>query len=529
MTAARRFGAPILSRGCGTSLGGQCCNVAVVMDFSKYMHGVLHIDPNEKLGVVQPGCVLDDLRDAAKKHGLNFGPDPSTHSHCTLGGMLGNDSCGSHSLLGAKYGRGLRTADNTHELEILTYDGLRLRVGETPPDELERIIRRRRPRGELYGKLKAFRDKYADEIRRRLSEAAAARLRLQHRRSCCRRTTFHVARALVGSEGTLVTILEATMNLVPNPGRAVAARPGLSRRLQGRATTLMEILAFKPTALEGMRPPAVQVRQGKGRRDGRPRTAAAGRRLPHGRVRRRQQGGFRRPGTALHGDAEEAWQRRRTMKLLDDPRQEEMIWKVREGGLGSTAWVPGRPDAWPGWEDSAVPPDKVGAYLRDLRKLFDKYGYNPSPLRPFRPGLHPLPRRLRPVHGRGHRDTSSVHGRGGRPGRALRRLAVRRARRRPGPRRVPAQDVRRRARPGVPRVQVDLGPAMEDEPRQDDRRLRRSPRTCASAPTTTRRSPRRTSSSPTTSDSLRPGRAALRRRRRVPQRGRPGHVPQLPW
>jgi Fe-S oxidoreductase len=156
VAAARRFGAPVLSRGGGTSLGGQCCNVAVVMDFSKYMHHVLRIDPGRRLGTVQPGCVLDDLRGAATRHGLNFGPDPSTHNHCTLGGMLGNDSCGSHSLLCRNAGRGLRVADNTEELEVLTYDGLRLRVGATPPDELERFIAAGGPRGELYAKLKAF-------------------------------------------------------------------------------------------------------------------------------------------------------------------------------------------------------------------------------------------------------------------------------------------------------------------------------------------------------------------------------------
>src|SRR5437660_1565669 len=131
----REHGAPLLSRGGGTSLAGQCCNVAVVMDFSKYLHRVLRIDGERKLGTVQPGCVLDDLRDAAARQAdLMFAPDPSTHNHCTLGGMLGNDSCGSHSLLGAKHGRGLRVADNTEELEILTYDGCRTRVGKTPPD-----------------------------------------------------------------------------------------------------------------------------------------------------------------------------------------------------------------------------------------------------------------------------------------------------------------------------------------------------------------------------------------------------------
>src|SRR4051794_25962797 len=127
-----------------------------LMDFSKYMHSVLRIDRDRKLGTVQPGCVLDDLRNAAAEQGLMFAPDPSTHNHCTLGGMLGNDSCGSHSLLAAKYGRGLRVADNTHELEVLTCDGVRLRVGQTSPDELERIIREGGRRGEIYAGMKAL-------------------------------------------------------------------------------------------------------------------------------------------------------------------------------------------------------------------------------------------------------------------------------------------------------------------------------------------------------------------------------------
>jgi len=129
VAAAREFGAPVLSRGGGTSLAGQCCNVAVVMDFSRYMHRVLEIDPARRLARVEPGCVLDDLRHAAEAHGLTFGPDPATHTHCTLGGMLGNNSCGAHSLLCAKHGIGLRTSDNTERLTVLTYDGLGLEVG----------------------------------------------------------------------------------------------------------------------------------------------------------------------------------------------------------------------------------------------------------------------------------------------------------------------------------------------------------------------------------------------------------------
>ncbi|MGE5612078.1 MAG: FAD-binding oxidoreductase, partial [Bacillota bacterium] len=165
----REHGAPLLSRGGGTSLAGQCCNVAVVMDFSKYLHQILEIAPQRRLARVMPGCVLDDLRHkAVREHGLNFAPDPETHDHCTIGGMLGNNSCGVHSLMARNNGMGLRMSDNTHEMEILTYRGHRFRVGPTAPDELDRIIRAGGPQGDIYAKLKAFRDRYADLIRARM-------------------------------------------------------------------------------------------------------------------------------------------------------------------------------------------------------------------------------------------------------------------------------------------------------------------------------------------------------------------------
>jgi FAD/FMN-containing dehydrogenase/Fe-S oxidoreductase len=370
-----KFRAPLLPRGCGTSLAGQCCNVAVVMDFTKYLHGVVQIDPKAKLATVQPGCVLDDLRKAAGKYGLTFGPDPATHSHCVLGGMLGNNSCGIHSLLCRKHGLGLRTSDNTHSLEVLTYDGLRLRVGETPPDELERIIRAGGRRGELYAKLKAFRDKYADVIRRRMPKLPR-RVSGYNIDELLPEHNFHVARALVGSEGTLVTILEATLHLVPNPAARSLLVLGYPD-IYSAGDHMAEMLKFEPTGLEGIDHLLFEWVKQKGDE------CANIKLLP--------------PGTGFllvefGGDSKEdadAQARRLmeelktqanapTMKLFDDPKEEQMVWKVREGGLGSTAWVPGRPDTWPGWEDSAVPPDRVGNYLRDLRRLFSKYGYEPS-------------------------------------------------------------------------------------------------------------------------------------------------------
>src|SRR5574337_879641 len=125
VAVCRLHGAPILSRGAGTSLAGQCCNVAVVIDMSKYMNTVIEIDPQNRLARTQPGIILDDLRHAAEQFHLTFGPDPATHQYCTLGGMIGNDSCGAHSVMGG------RMSDNVEELEILTYDCLRMRVGKT--------------------------------------------------------------------------------------------------------------------------------------------------------------------------------------------------------------------------------------------------------------------------------------------------------------------------------------------------------------------------------------------------------------
>src|SRR5205807_19125 len=157
----REFGAPLLCRGGGTSLAGQCCNVAVVMDFSKYMADILEIDPERRIARVQPGVILDHLRAAAEKHHLTFAPDPATHDRCTLGGMIGNNSCGVHSVMAGK------TDDNIEALEILTYDGCRMKVGQTSSEELESVVRQGGRRGEIYRKLKTIAATYGELVRQR--------------------------------------------------------------------------------------------------------------------------------------------------------------------------------------------------------------------------------------------------------------------------------------------------------------------------------------------------------------------------
>ncbi len=172
---ARRHGAPILGRGAGTSLAGQCCNVAVVIDTSKYMNRILEIDPERRIARVEPGVVLDTLRDAAEQHGLTFGPDPATHSRCTLGGMIGNNSCGVHSIMSGK------TDVNVEELEILTWDGARFRVGATSADQLRQIISSGGRRAAIYEQLQSLRDHYAELIRHTDPEDPAQCLRIQPR------------------------------------------------------------------------------------------------------------------------------------------------------------------------------------------------------------------------------------------------------------------------------------------------------------------------------------------------------------
>src|SRR3954447_20906705 len=200
VSICREHGTPVLCRGGGTSLAGQCCNVAVVLDFSKYMSKIVELDPERRIARVQPGIVLDHLRNAAEKFHLTFGPDPASHSRCTLGGMIGNNSCAVHSVMAGK------TDENIEELEILTYDGVRMRVGPTSDEELARIIHAGGRPAEIYSGLKNLRDRYADLVRQRYPNIPR-RVSGYNLNYLLPENVFHVARALVGSEGTCVTVL----------------------------------------------------------------------------------------------------------------------------------------------------------------------------------------------------------------------------------------------------------------------------------------------------------------------------------
>ena len=181
--------APLLARGGGTSLAGQCCNAAVILDFSKYMARILEIDPERRIARVQPGVVLDHLRGEAEKHHLTFAPDPATHDRCTLGGMIGNNSCGVHSIMAGK------TDDNIEALEVLTYDGQRLHVGATSDDDFARISKRRRtPRPDLL-RPQATRRPLRRSSPPPVSQHPAPRLRIQPQPPAARKRLPRRARA----------------------------------------------------------------------------------------------------------------------------------------------------------------------------------------------------------------------------------------------------------------------------------------------------------------------------------------------
>jgi FAD/FMN-containing dehydrogenase/Fe-S oxidoreductase len=366
IATCREHGAPVLARGGGTSLAGQCCNLAVVLDFTKYMAGILEIDAAGKVARVQPGVILDHLRNAAENHHLTFGPDPATHDRCTLGGMIGNNSCGVHSVMAGK------TDDNIEALDILTYDGLRMNVGPTRPEELDQIIRRGGRRGEIYARLKSIADTYGGLVRQRYPDIPR-RVSGYNLNYLLPENGFHVARALVGSEGTCVTVLEATCRLVESPPERallVLAYPDIYQA----ADHVPEVMAHQPIGLEGIDDLLVEYTRRRGI------NAEGLALLPPG-------GGWLLAEFGGQTPAEAEAQATGLMNVLGrasvvphmrlcNRAEAKHVWTVRESSLGVISHVPGEPLSWEGWEDSAVAPEKLGSYLRDLRRLMATFGYH---------------------------------------------------------------------------------------------------------------------------------------------------------
>ena len=380
ISLCREFGAPLLCRGGGTSLAGQCCNVAVVLDFSKYMAKILEIDPARRIARVQPGVVLDHLRNAAEKHHLTFAPDPASHDRCTIGGMIGNNSCGVHSVMAGK------TDDNIDELDVVTYDGARLRVGQNFIRDYVGTDAFVRPGGpevsgrsdgradQIYSSLKQIADQYADLIRQKFPNIPR-RVSGYNLNYLLPENGFHIARALVGSEGTCATVLEATCRLVESPPERVllvVAYPDVYQC----ADHVPEIMTHKPIGLEGFDDLLVGYTRAKGI------NSEGLALLPEG-------GGWLLVEFGAWTASEAESQARSliaslnrspnppNVRLCSSP-EAKRVWEVREASLGATSHVPGEPLNWEGWEDAAVAPEKLGGYLRDLRRMMAAFGYKGS-------------------------------------------------------------------------------------------------------------------------------------------------------
>jgi len=369
LAACCATGAAVLPRGAGTSLAGQCANVAVVFDYSRYMNTLVSIDPEAKLAVVQPGIVLDRVREAAEVYHLTYAPDPATHSRCTLGGMIGNNSCGVHGLLGGK------VVDNVETLDIVLYDGTRMTVGRTSPEELEAKIAAGGREGQIYANLKSLRDRYADLIRARFPKIPR-RVSGVNLDELLPENGFNLARALVGSEGTCATVVSAKLNLTSSPPFRVLTALAFDDPFLA-ADVVPRVLEFGPIGLEGFDGLMVEFMLRKNL------AVNDVKLLPPG-------GGFLLVEMGAW-TAEEAQSKAEAMAAAaaswpEAPRARiynhedaESVWKVRESSLGATVCVPGEPDRWEGWDDAGIPPVHLGTYLRKLTALMAEYGYR-SPL-----------------------------------------------------------------------------------------------------------------------------------------------------
>jgi FAD/FMN-containing dehydrogenase/Fe-S oxidoreductase len=374
-------GAPILNRGGGTSLSGETVNYAVVIDNSKYLTRIGDIDPDRRLVTCEPGVINEELNRHTGQHNLVFGPDPSTHSRCVIGGNIGNNSCGIHSVQSQVYGPGPRTSDNTHALEVVTYDGARFWVGVNEEDKLDEIIAAGGRKGEIYAQLRDLRDKYADQIRAGFRPVTEVPRRVSgyNLDELLPERGFNVARALVGTESTCVTVLQAVLMLTPallQRTLVVVGYPALADAAEHCAEIIEQ---WRPIGLEALDEELIQEQAAQHMhvedieelpRDG----SRAWLLVQFGADTEEESVGtareFAKWLTAKKGYDEE---RILVMKSAQEGGQSQDIWEIREGGLGSTAFARGE-DNWPGWEDSAVPPDTLGRYVVELRELMNSHG-----------------------------------------------------------------------------------------------------------------------------------------------------------
>ncbi|MGD9485963.1 FAD-binding and (Fe-S)-binding domain-containing protein [Streptomyces sp. TRM70308] len=357
LAVCRTHGVPVVARGAGTSIAGQATGTGVVLDFTRHLNAVLELDPGSRTAVVQPGVILDTLRARAARHGLTFGPDPSTHSRCTLGGMIGNNSCGAHSVAWGT------TADNVHALRVLTHAGERAHLapgGDGVPEALRQTVR-----ALVHGELARLRTGFPD-LPRRISGYALDALLPERGEDW--------ARAFTGSEGTLGVLTEATVRLVEAPGARVLAVLGYPDE-SAAAEAAADLLPHGPLTVEGMANDLV----GPASRALLPRggawlfTEVGGADPREARAHAERLCAAAAAGTTDHA-------------LVVEPAEQRALWRIREDASGTATRLPDDSEAWPGWEDCAVPPARLGAYLKDFRALLRSHGLRGLPYGHFGDG-----------------------------------------------------------------------------------------------------------------------------------------------
>lgn len=353
---------PITPRGAGTSIAGNSVGPGILLDFTKHFDRILDVDPGSRTATVQPGVVLDSLQAAAAPHGLRFGPDPSTHNRCTIGGMLGNNACGSRAL---GYGR---TADNVRSIEFLTGTGRWISAskgmdpaGSPTQAALSDLIRQN---------LAIVRTQFG-KFGRQVSGYSLEHLLPEN--------GFNLAKALVGTEGTLGITTEVTLGLVDRPTDSVLVVLGYPD-MAAAADAVPALLPHKPVAIEGIDKRIVDVvtaRKGAGRVPELPQgkgwlmVELAGRRVEELSALAAQ---MVRDADALDS------------MVITDAKQAATIWRIREDGSGLSARSMENRPAHAGWEDSAVPPERLGDYLREFDELLDTFGLTSMPYGHFGDG-----------------------------------------------------------------------------------------------------------------------------------------------
>ena len=345
MAICREQGVPLTARGAGTSVAGNAIGPGVILDFSRHLDTVLDLDPSARLARVQPGVVLDALQATAAPHGLRFGPDPSSHSRCTLGGMIGNNACGKHSVAWGT------TAGSVEELVVLLPDGSRLVAGSGPLPAGVATLER-----EYRGLIRTA----LPDWPRRGSGYALQHLLPEH--------GSQLARALVGTEGTCAVLLEATVRLIAPPPAAALLVLGFPDT-PAAADAAPGLLPHHPLTVEAM--DAALIEALRAARLGRHRPVAQ---LPEGAAWLLVEFGADRPGAAAATARAVAAQAGRPHLVVTDPAHRAALWRIREAGAGLLTRLADGSQAWPGWEDATVPPDRLGGYLRGFADLLAEHG-----------------------------------------------------------------------------------------------------------------------------------------------------------